>query len=106
MINMNNITFAEAEAGHRELWDWLAETGGNFDCKRDWSGWGGYDRRAGDACFACEIAGNCSFCPIEWPNELICNDSGSLYDDWDKEGDPAERKRLAAEIRDLPWKEK
>jgi hypothetical protein len=107
MIIMKNITFAEAEAGHREMWDWLAETGGDELYKHTWPGWGGYDRRAKAKCFACEISENCFYCPmIEWPTDKYCADKDSLYYMWDRELDPAARKRLAELIRDLPWREK
>ncbi|MDR1572796.1 MAG: hypothetical protein LBS24_00600 [Clostridiales Family XIII bacterium] len=107
MMVMDNITFAEAEAGHRELWNWLAETDGDSAYKRIWPGWDKYDSEAKNLCFPCEIAGTiCSYCPIEWPNGQICAYFGSLYAVWRNEKDPAERKRLAEQIRDLPWREK
>jgi hypothetical protein len=107
MIVMDEITFAEAEAGHRELWDWMAKTGGDLNSKDNWPGWGGYDRKAYSSCFACELA--CELmcqdranCPVEWPDGT-CHDG--IHAIWCHERDPAERKRLAAEIRDLPWRE-
>ncbi|MDR1572804.1 MAG: hypothetical protein LBS24_00640 [Clostridiales Family XIII bacterium] len=109
MINMDNITFEQAEAGHRELWDRLAETGGDLAYKSIWPGWGGYNRRANFLCFACEISikfTDCERCPIEWPDDNICDDGDNLYHMWCVEKDPAARKRLAEQIRDLPWREK
>jgi hypothetical protein len=103
---MDNITFAEAEAGERELWGWIAETGGRFGTCNFWPGWGGYDRKAANSCFACEVAhGDCLFCPTEWPGGVCCDKDG-LYDVWYREEDPAARKFLAAAIRDLPWEER
>jgi hypothetical protein len=110
MIVMDKITFAEAWEGHRELWDWLAETDGNELYKHTWPGWAEYDRKACNGCFACEIVkireSGCWCCPIKWPEELICAEDRSIYDMWYCEEDPAERKRLAERIRDLPWREK
>jgi hypothetical protein len=104
MIIMDKITLAEAEKGHRELWDWLAET--CCTCKSRWPGWKKYDREAIHSFFACETADeDCNRCPIEWPGKFCAVGAGP-YCLWERATDPAERKRLAAVIRDLPWREK
>jgi hypothetical protein len=111
MIVMNNITFAEAEAGHRELWGWLSEADVDTGPNHLWPGWYDYDREAIHSCFACELAlefmsPDCEVCPIEWPDGKYCTDNGSLFKMWHSEKDHAVRKRLAAKIRDLPWRKK
>ena len=106
MINMDELTFEQAQEGHRALWDWLAETGA--DDKSEWPGWADYVGDAYNDCFACElIAGRCLPCPIEWPDGscVAPNDTG-LFDRWAFATSTETRKALAAQIRDLPWKEK
>jgi hypothetical protein len=107
--------------GHIKLWDELARTGGDLDDKFDL-----FDELFPDvddslvcnACFACiETAKrttehnpeadcmDCIFCPIDW-GDKYCDSDKSPYSEWDYSDNPKERKRLAAIIRDLPWKEK
>ena len=96
---------------HKELWGWLAETGDAW--KSNWPGWQQY--RSSNDCFACEACEeDCSECPIDWVGnenyafsygDRQCCASGSLYEEWDTSKTTYERKKLAAQIRDLPWKE-
>ena len=69
------------------------------------------------ACFACQEAedrnkavrgfAECDCCPVEWSSgDCNCMTEGSEYLDWAKAKSAKERKRCAAKIRDLPWKEK
>ena len=106
MINVNELTFKQAREGHRALWDWLAKTGAGD--KLEWPGWADYVGEAYNNCFACElIVACCPPCPIKWPDEFCVNgDDTGLFDQWELATDTETRKKLAAHIRDLPWKEK
>lgn len=103
--------------GHIMLWDDLARTGS--DDKH-----GAYDRLFPNngtteadtaACFACQEASDrqkkgkrtrscIKMCPIQWKGKG-CLGFGAEYELWTLCNDPDERKRLAAIIRDLPWRE-
>ena len=107
--------------GHIKLWDELARTGGD---EKDEA----FDTVFNDEipvpfcfCFACEASldiathdRNCDLCPISWrgrggprySDSTPCTRLGSPFDAWCSAGTKKERKRLAAIIRDLPWKEK
>ncbi|MFB3926756.1 MAG: hypothetical protein ACE14T_11950 [Syntrophales bacterium] len=99
------LTFENAHKYHVELWNWLAETGSRG--KDDWPRW---DFNGGDMsdieslCFACEFCNDeCGNCPIEWGgNDCM---QGGLYVEW-LHADEKKRTELAAQIRDLPWREK
>lgn len=106
------MTIKTAKARHKKLWNWLAETG---DRRKDncpfwvWNGgkWGYVEH----SCFACEVADdNCSDCPIKWPgidciDRKSIGDSNGLFAQWNSCLDPDKRKALAAQIRDLPWRD-
>ena len=104
------MTIKTAMRRHRELWGWLALTGGKY--KRYWPKWkenGGKYPEVIKLCFACKMAGegggHCDDCPIEWPGGKCENDDYSgLYEEWCYTQSKARRKELAAQIRDLPWK--
>ncbi|MDR1516453.1 MAG: hypothetical protein LBS45_12240 [Synergistaceae bacterium] len=103
MVDMDTLTLEQAQEGHRALWDWLAESDDRW--QKDWPGWSGYSRMSTIHCFPCELCKrDCDSCPIEWPGEN-CLASGSPYPQW-YDGTDAERKATAAQIRDLPWKER
>ena len=54
---------------HRKLWHWLALN--PFKRKGEWPEWqknGGHYLDAGNECFACDACGDCSICPLVWPN--------------------------------------
>ena len=118
MISMDKLTYEQAQKGHRALWNWLAVTGEVSE--KLWPGWADYDRRAVDSCFACEqaIDNMCRNCPLLTPDKkTLCDRSDffkgyGLYIKWraqtnfNDERAIARRKDLAAQIRDLPWKEK
>lgn len=95
---------------HRALWRWLAETGEEYKSK--WPGWKSQDF-VWHKCFACESCQcECENCPILWgeppkpESEYQCErNPDSPYYKWDMEEDPEERKRLAAIIAELPWKD-
>lgn len=100
---------------HRALWRWLAETGSKW--KREWPEWkhnGGLVEEVKCLCFACYAMTECDDefkrCPIRWAVEGNCNYGKSEYKQWnclmgDDSGDVDERKRIAAIIAELPWKE-
>lgn len=107
---------------HRELWGWLAETGSKN--KYAWPGWDALEdmpyRSVAIAinrlCFACQEGNDrdnylnkCSHCPLDFGLGYgNCHGEGSLYDKWIYCGDNRIKtlKKLAAKIRDLPWREK
>lgn len=101
------MTREEAIRNFREHWASLAISGSKDK--------GDYLRRHGYRhilcnCFLCEYVTNgmerdCNKCPIEWPEtdkDMYHECSRSFYGDWERAGTPAERKRIAAIIRDLP----
>ena len=113
-INMSTLTLAQAKAGHYALWDWLAETGGRGQAA--WPGWAEYTQVAVNYCFACTIEywrpygrRRCSNCPIAWSGGRDCRLTAmgrdGNYKLWANTVDPDTRRALAAQIRDLPWKE-
>ena len=102
----------EAHRLHRELWGWLAETGD--DCKGNWPEWkfnGGKVKEVRHSCFPCEVARKgCPKCQITWGPDnddspgAFCQQPSSPWEKWRHKERETTRKRLAAIIRDLPWK--
>jgi hypothetical protein len=100
---------------HIKLWDELAKTGRDDkdvvfyalfpdapDVARRYSCFAcqeSCDRNGGVVC--CEEK-----CPIQWANPEGCFEKDSEFGQWQEATTPDERKRLAAIIRDLKWKEK
>lgn len=116
--------FDKCRKYHKQMWGWLAETGKRN--KGDWPEFKEINPPA-NTCFACAYAdkvlnekscdwnvSRCQYCPIDWGSNpkqtCFCEGIGSPYLTWwinsIKGGSPQERKRLAAIIRDLPWKDK
>ena len=111
--------------GHIKLWNELARTGDKkkFIIFKKLFPNAGRDA-AVNACFACaeakaryktEPSNYCRRCPITWGKKdskvksYFCeylNDSPFVEWKWGGDCSVKERKRLAAIIRDLPWKEK
>lgn len=102
---------------HILLWDELAKMGVSLnvkddvfarlfpDCDKD-------SDAACNSCWACqedeELRGDgptCRHCPIDW-GEKQCSDEGTLFNAWSTSEDPEQRKLLASQIRDLPWRTK
>lgn len=114
---MGKIDERTARKLHRSLWDWLAKTGGEFGFM--WPEWAYVEAMYGSVlnhCFACEVTPgrkvahtgeicesirDCEYCPLAWERGEHC---GTLLDSWQNEESTEERKALAAQIRDLPWK--
>jgi hypothetical protein len=97
--------------GHIKLWDELARTGEPSKSKAFNAVFGKDVPRPSDYCFACQECSErgclvgCDECPLaKEPRKKSCLDG--LFDKWCDAIGPEERKRLAAQIRDLPWKEK
>jgi hypothetical protein len=101
--------------GHIKLWDELARTGSNNKHTTfnqlfpELVGQGG---GYGSSCFACvedddrctsDDDCGCEYCPIT-DDGNTCADG--FFSEWCRAKTKDERKRLAAIIRDLPWKEK
>lgn len=97
---------------HKELWNWLAETG-DWE-KMHWPGWDILEDTAVNYCFACEYtmliedsskrsSPNCKVCPIDWGQQPYCDEYGTLFRKWDQEKDETKRKRLAKRIANRKW---
>jgi hypothetical protein len=57
-------------------------------------------------CYACvEAKNNCEYCPIDWGTSC-CEDKGSPYTKWFFAETTKTRKKYAAIIRDLVWRER
>lgn len=86
---------------HIMLWNELALTGSRQ--KYDTSVAKQYNK----ACFACSEALEknltCKECPVDW-NAESCSEATTLYTKWINETSEVERRKLAAQIRDLPWR--
>jgi len=110
-------TSKENHEGHIMLWDELAKTGENDKAEAFYRI---FDEEEVPICFcfACEACldgadRHCENCPISWGvsdetiylNVIPCTRPGSPYHAWNEAKTKKERKRLAAIIRDLPWKE-
>jgi hypothetical protein len=121
MKRMRKRDFDKNHERHVKLWDELARTGATFHekyniCEKLFPTVDTY----GTGCFACKVvvweaAANgedcsCSNCPIVWPN--MAKDCCAFYEikccafyeiKWCRELDIDKRKKIAAQIRDLPW---
>ena len=101
---MNNKVFQHTL--HRKLWEWL---GDNTDKTRDqWHRWvfnGGDVENIDFDCFACEYAGTCDKCPLQWTEKgNDCGDGGA-WEQWNVmgvNGDKALRREFALHIAGLP----
>ena len=118
---------SECEKLHRELWNWLADTGKD---KGQWPGWEIYGKRDNhNKCFACEFTFSegmhrCTKCPLNWGNisedeyeDNIHNDDlaqcgclwESLYAKWVDScynTDIVAKKHYARLIAEMPWNPK
>lgn len=107
---------------HRASWRWVAKTGKD---KERWPGWDTLRNYSIDGiicnadecrmarnnyCFACGATESCEehcpHCPIDWGSKH-CADEGTLYKQWCilKPSSP-KAKKIAAQIAELPWREK
>jgi len=99
--------------GHIKLWDALAKTGSdNKETTFDTLFPDAPDIARTYACFACQESSDrddsvdcAEMCPVQWAGPKGCYQSDSEFGQWDRAKTPTERKRLAAIIRDLPWRE-
>jgi len=108
------LTLYETILYHHWLWSELADTGDEF--KSDalfWEQTKIKPFKVYAMCFPCERVldkdGNhyCSKCIFDWPPNtvgVINCEFGGLFDKWRFAGNIIKRKRLAAQIRDLPLK--
>jgi len=106
--------------GHKKLWDDLAKSGSlNKKSSSVWEDtkyihlidkWIDYA-----ACFCCQYndsLNGCPNCPIEWTksqnkrNSPPCLSESSPYHKWNRSVTAKTRKKYAAIIRDLQWREK
>ena len=95
---------------HYKLWNELAETGGSSKVQAFHDVFASKDVPIPqDYCFACQECidrgdpHECTKCPLT--ENAVAHCLNGLFDAWCEECDPAKRKLLAAQIRDLPWKE-
>jgi len=116
---MKKFTFENCQTIHKQLWNWLAETGKPH--KPDWLEWKKITEEYGTTpiffCPACEyaesIAGSgskCRKCPIKRKGGGNCELSGAEFDEWrSSKGSGAElkrRKELARIIANKKWTDK
>lgn len=91
---------------HKELWNYLAETGRRDKYTKAKELADGEDVSGG--CFACDAAHlMCTSCPLDWGAE-VCLDENTLYIEWvkkDGEEHKEERKSLAKRIAELQLSE-
>lgn len=105
--------------GHIKLWDELARTGSRDkeDTFERLFPEIGFCEASDTCCFACQELydrygeeRDCKDCPIVWGNSSDMKSNKICireeYGKWIFTDDPDDRKRLAAIIRDLPWREK
>ena len=91
---------------HILLWDELARTGATYEDKGKVFDGLFPKEHAINNCWLCEECDwECYDCPVGW-QKPYCDMTGTIYQDWVDSDDIATRKRLAAQIRDLPWREK
>ena len=96
--------------GHIKLWNELAVTGAKSKIIAFHRVFGKDVPVPAEHCFACQENDSkrdddrCNSCPLTDENTASCLDG--LFDAWCDATDPEERKRLAAIIRDLEWKER
>lgn len=109
---------------HILLWDELARTGGGPNEKEDifnqlFPDCDPNTSAACNSCWACQEDEDvsdylpCLCCPIDWAaptneplNRTRCCVDDSPFKIWAHTEDPEARKLLAAQIRDLPWRER
>lgn len=90
---------------HRALWTWLAKTGKD---KSEWPEWefnGGAIEWTYNNCFACdECYMKCDNCPIDW-GKWCCEEIGTPFRKWESGKTLFTKKKYAAVIAKLPWKD-
>ena len=111
----DKVKAMDLESLHRKLWTWIAESG---NCHKDeWPFLVTLTAKEQEyiwnmnICFACIAAGSeCDSCPITWTfteksSVHPCECKGSIYHNWRMTSNVVDRKRLAATISKLSWKE-
>jgi len=98
---------------HVALWDWLSNNPDKQKCH--WPGWksndGDHDCVIED-CFACDYDPICPTgyftedgCPLIWPQKSSCWNGSTLYHRYLEAKLILTKKKIAAQIRDLPIRE-
>ena len=109
----------EYETLHRRLWGWLAKTGEQFKYRwPEWESNGGKIKGVLHHCFCCELGHfeenwnqypPCK-CPIKWGKRdtsrehVECQSYNNLYTKWLSTYNMKQRKILAKQIANLPWR--
>ena len=109
----SNLVFQYS--AHKRLWLWATD---HPYTELDWPEWKNFPYTYND-CFACDYASKacerksifdvdkfmCDHCPLNWPDNLTCNKSGSLFATWDNAlTDEITKKHVAALISKVPVK--
>lgn len=110
-VDERQANSAKFEAGHRELWRWLAEH--PEACQGAWPGWQRHSPLLGH-CFACGARTDCRACPLCVSDEILhamgLPQGGTswkclrgLYVAWQNSNCRERRVELATAIAELPW---
>lgn len=114
-----NLTFDEAIANHRKMWNWIAdETEKRKEIVLKENYFGGASIPPAHLCFCCEYTRyahghkDCRLCPIDWKIEtdievysMQCCESNTLFSMWNKsckDNDWQSAAKYAREIANLP----
>ena len=128
LTQLYGYTFEEVKKKHKELWGWLARTGANIKNIIAYESVEEFDYCYAEFCSDCErillghtatafseiwecpfleigYVAKCSECSIrERVNAKVPIESvNNIYSEWRAANNLADRKKLAAIIRDLPW---
>lgn len=111
------LTFNEAIANHRKMWNWIAdksEERKRVISKADYFAENKIKDYAFENCYACEYgiqqigyyqgSAKCDKCPIDWGVEN-CEAISSPYYDWRNSEDYQSAAKYAREIANLPSRE-
>ena len=89
------LTAREAVEKSIELWEWLAETGGEKDCWPEWKEYGYVQ----SLCFLCEFDAEernaCEACPYHKHYECYCDDDDTPFFKWAEVKTNPHRKKYA-----------
>lgn len=112
-----NLTFDEAIANHRKMWNWIAdetEKRKHIVLKSDYFKENDIPEDVFERCYCCEYGGQesgrytgitkCSYCPIDWGVDN-CEEGYSAYSGWTYCDDWQSAAKYARKIANLPARE-